>query len=85
MLLRTKTISSLVLHVVALILSYATLISPSHAQSREEKVLADRKRVVDEGFWIYNDLDQAFQLAEQNGKPILVSVSSELGAILVPT
>ncbi len=42
------------------------------AQTREEKVRADRQRVESEGFWIYNDLPRAFQEAKRTGKPIVV-------------
>lgn len=42
------------------------------AQTREEKVRSDRKKVVEEGFWIYNDLPKAFAEAEKTGKPIVV-------------
>jgi len=42
------------------------------AQTREEKVREDRRKVEAEGFWIYNDLPQAFETAKKNGKPILV-------------
>lgn len=42
------------------------------AQTREEKVREDRRRVEAEGFWIYNNLPLAFDMAEKNGKPILV-------------
>jgi serine protease Do len=46
----------------------------AHAQqpTREEKVRADKEKVESQGFWIYNDLDKAFALARQSGKPILV-------------
>ena len=42
------------------------------AQTREEKVREDRRKVEAEGFWIYNDLQKALDRAKQNGKPILV-------------
>lgn len=41
-------------------------------QSREEKVRSDRRRVEAEGFWLYNDLDKAYETAQQSGKPIVV-------------
>ncbi|HXG12283.1 MAG TPA: Trx7/PDZ domain-containing (seleno)protein [Gemmataceae bacterium] len=43
-----------------------------HAQSREEKVRADRQKVEAEGFWIYNDLPRGFAEARRTGKPLLV-------------
>ncbi|MEZ6138546.1 MAG: Trx7/PDZ domain-containing (seleno)protein [Pirellulaceae bacterium] len=42
--------------------------------TREEKVRADRAKVEKEGFWLYNDLDKAYELARQSGKPILVTL-----------
>src|SRR6056297_909531 len=42
--------------------------------SREEKVRADKARVEAEGFWIYNDLEQAYKTARETGKPLLVGL-----------
>lgn len=42
------------------------------AQTREEKVRNDRKRVEAEGRWIYNDLAKGFAEARKSGKPMLV-------------
>ncbi|MDA1053444.1 MAG: Trx7/PDZ domain-containing (seleno)protein [Planctomycetota bacterium] len=42
------------------------------AQTREEKVREDRRKVEAEGFWIYNNLPLAFDTAKKHGKPILV-------------
>ncbi|MCA9108287.1 MAG: thioredoxin family protein, partial [Planctomycetales bacterium] len=42
------------------------------AQSREQKVLADRKKVEAEGFWIYNDFERGLAEAKKTGKPLLV-------------
>ena len=42
------------------------------AQSREEKVREDRRKVEAEGFWIYNNLPLAFETAKKEDKPILV-------------
>ncbi len=39
---------------------------------REQKVRADREKVVGEGFWIYNDLPKAFAESRATGKPVLV-------------
>jgi serine protease Do len=41
-------------------------------KTREQKVREDRQKVEADGFWIYNDLPQAFEQARQTGKPILV-------------
>lgn len=42
------------------------------AQTRDEMVREDRRKVTEDGFWIYNDLPEAFRQAEASGKPILV-------------
>src|SRR5262245_36615088 len=55
----------------ALTLILAAL-APAGAQTREEKVRADRKKVEAAGFWIYNDLPRGFDLAKKTGKPLLV-------------
>lgn len=44
----------------------------AHAQTREEKVLTDRKKVEAEGRWIYGDLAKGFAAAKASGKPLLV-------------
>ncbi|MCH7686915.1 MAG: PDZ domain-containing protein [Planctomycetes bacterium] len=45
---------------------------PIAAQTREQKVRADREKVVAEGFWIYNDLEKGLAKARETGKPLLV-------------
>ena len=42
------------------------------AQSREEKVRNDKKKVEAQGFWIYNNLPLAFETAKTTGKPLMV-------------
>jgi hypothetical protein len=59
---------SLVLALCACLLS----LNAVQAQTREEKVRNDKKRVEAEGFWIYNDLPKAYSEAKRTGKPILV-------------
>ncbi len=54
------------------LLAVLSLLNFCDAQTREEKVRSDRKRVVAEGFWIYNDLPKAFREAKKTGKPIIV-------------
>jgi len=48
------------------------MILPSFAQTRDEMVREDRRKVTADGFWIYNDLPLAFERAKETGKPILV-------------
>lgn len=43
-----------------------------HAQTREEKVRGDRKKVEADKLWIYNDLAKGFAEAKRTGKPMLV-------------
>ena len=40
---------------------------PLAAQTREQKVRADRDKVVAEGFWIYNDLEKGLVKARETG------------------
>lgn len=44
----------------------------AYSQTRDEMVREDRRKVTQDGFWIYNDLDEAFRQAKATGKPILV-------------
>ncbi|MBC7966172.1 MAG: PDZ domain-containing protein [Fuerstia sp.] len=48
---------------------------PAFAQekkTRDQQVREDREKVTTEGFWIYNDLARAFDVANESGKPLLV-------------
>ncbi|MFM8222497.1 MAG: thioredoxin family protein, partial [Planctomycetaceae bacterium] len=45
---------------------------PATAQTRREKILADRAKVEAEGFWIYNDLEAGRAQASEAGQPLLV-------------
>ncbi len=47
------------------------LVGTVGAQTRDQKVLNDRKKVTAEGFWIYNDLPKGISEAKKTGKPIL--------------
>jgi hypothetical protein len=47
-------------------------IEPLFAQTREEKVLGDKKKFESMGLWFYNDLDGAFEAAKESNKPVLV-------------
>jgi hypothetical protein len=49
-------------------------VSSIHAQDRLTKVRNDRQNVIDDGYWIYNDLAAAKEQAKESGKPILVVV-----------
>jgi hypothetical protein len=40
--------------------------------TREEKVRNDKKKIEEEGFWIYNDLEKGFVEAKKADKPMLV-------------
>lgn len=54
-----------------LCLDYNTSVE-CNAQTRDEMVREDRKKITEEGFWIYNDLPKAFAEARKSGKPLLV-------------
>jgi serine protease Do len=47
-------------------------IGPLFSQTREEKVLSDKKKFESMGLWFYNDLDGAFEAAKESNKPVLV-------------
>src|SRR5262245_16963228 len=57
--------------ILALTLSIITA-SSALGQTREEKVLADRKQFEADPLWIYNDLPRGFAEAKKTGKPLLV-------------
>lgn len=60
------------IRLVLLVLLLGCMVSePLSAQSREEKVRNDKKKVEAEGYWIYNNLPQALQEAKESGKPII--------------
>jgi len=42
------------------------------AQSRLEKVLADREKFIEEGSWVYQDLPAARRTAKEQNKPLMV-------------
>src|SRR5687768_6837909 len=44
------------------------------AQTREQKVRADKAKVEAAGFWIYNDLAKGFAEAKESGKPLVVAL-----------
>jgi hypothetical protein len=44
----------------------------ARSQTRDEMVREDQRKVTEDGFWIYNDLDEAFRQAKETGMPILV-------------
>src|SRR4051794_21093583 len=48
------------------------LLSQNTAQTREEKVRNDRKKVEADKLWIYNDISKGYAAARQTGKPMLV-------------
>jgi hypothetical protein len=57
--------------IVLSLTAWLTVIGLAGAQTREEKVRADRKKVEADGFWIYNDLQRGFAEAKKTGKPVL--------------
>ncbi|MFN9201246.1 MAG: thioredoxin family protein, partial [Planctomycetaceae bacterium] len=59
------------------LLAMLAAVPPAHAQTkptRQQKVLADRDKVLSEGFWIYNDLERGLAEARQTGRPLLVAL-----------
>lgn len=41
-------------------------------QTREQKVLGDRAKVLSDGYWIYNGFEEGIKQAKETGKPMLV-------------
>ncbi|GMV98696.1 MAG: PDZ domain-containing protein [Phycisphaerae bacterium] len=58
-------------HTILTALIPVLLAGAAAAQSREEKVRNDRKKVEAGGFWLYNDVPRAFAQARASGKPIV--------------
>jgi hypothetical protein len=48
------------------------LAASAAAQDRRTKVLQDRETVGQDERWIYNNLDAARELADRDGRPLLV-------------
>lgn len=48
------------------------LVAAATAQDRNTRVLNDRSRVLDDGYWIYNNLEKGYEEAKRTGKPLLV-------------
>ncbi len=42
------------------------------AQTREEKVRGDKRKIEQTGYWIYNDVAKGFREAEKSGEPLMV-------------
>ncbi|RPI83815.1 MAG: PDZ domain-containing protein [Planctomycetaceae bacterium] len=66
-----RRIASTVLPFLTLLLAVT---SSGQAQTRREKILDDRSKVVAEGFWIYNDLPEGLAQAKKSGLPLLVAL-----------
>lgn len=64
-----QTLPALVIVCLSLI-----AIPQAPAQTRREKILGDRDKVVAEGFWIYNDLAAGLEQARKSGQPLLVAL-----------
>lgn len=55
----------------------AAVLTPSMASgqakpTRDEKVRSDKSDVLDDGYWIYNDLPKAIDTAKRSDKPLMV-------------
>lgn len=53
-------------------LALLSILSTANAQTRDEIVRSDKKKVEAAGFWMYNDIPGAFAEAKKTGKPIIV-------------
>lgn len=62
-----------VISILTILMCLSPGVSPGQEKkTREQKVREDQQRVIEEGFWIYNDLPRAFKEATETGKPLLV-------------
>ncbi len=59
---------------ICLLLAGFAVTTSLQAQDRLTKVRSDRQNVIEDGYWIYNDLAAAKEQAKDSGKPILVVV-----------
>lgn len=62
----------LLLTFTLILVTAATSVAAQEKKTRDQKVREDREKVTSEGFWIYNDLPRAFEVAKKNDKPLLV-------------
>ncbi|MFG0263849.1 MAG: Trx7/PDZ domain-containing (seleno)protein [Rhodopirellula sp. JB055] len=72
---RFLTVRAFALTTVLLSVGVPSLFELTEANAKEDRetiVRNDRERVLATGYWIYNDLDAAYEQARQTGKPILV-------------
>jgi serine protease Do len=60
------------LTVTAILLIAISSVSAQEKKTRDQKVREDREKVTSEGFWIYNNLPHAYDVAKKTGKPLLV-------------
>ncbi len=57
---------------IVLFLLTTSYAQPSFCQDRKTKVLNDRSRTLQDGFWIYNNVAKGVEQAQRTGKPLLV-------------
>ncbi len=55
-----------------MLISFCVPAIAQERKTRDQMVREDREKVTTEGFWIYNDLAHAFDVAKESGKPLLV-------------
>jgi len=58
--------------VAGMVLCAVSSLATGQNRDRNTMVLNDRQRIVDDGYWIYNNLEKGFEEAKQSGKPLLV-------------
>ena len=57
---------------IALMLVFLPALAFAASESRDSKVINDRKDVLSVGRWVYNDFPKGIAEAKQTGKPLLV-------------
>ena len=67
-----RTTRSFIIAFLAIFAIALPQLSLAQNRDRNALVLNDRARVVEDGYWIYNNLDKGFEEAQKSGKPLLV-------------
>jgi len=65
-------LKKLTYHILAFICFLLTGFNFAEAQTREQKVREDKKRVEASGYWHYNDLEKGIKQAAAENKPLMV-------------
>jgi len=65
-------LKKLIHHILVFICFLLTGLNCAEAQTREQKVREDKKRIEASGYWYYNDLEKGIKQAAAENKPLMV-------------